>query len=168
VQFLKEKGIATDDDLKPYFEQATGASSVRWRAVRVRMERLLTAAAKSDDDKTRKQEKTEQAQAAKSAKDKDAENHTPDEKAAATRGTPENNDEIAEGKKEGSPGASKIESKNREPMNDEDKAAPQPGKNHQEAPVHSEQKPSKPEDSGKKAEAERHPPEADETGRKSA
>jgi hypothetical protein len=41
--FLKDRGMATDDALKPYMEQAAMGSSVRWRAVRARIEHLLAA-----------------------------------------------------------------------------------------------------------------------------
>ena len=51
LQFLKDKQIANEEELKPYLEQAANASSVRWRAVRVRMERLLTAAEKHTEKK---------------------------------------------------------------------------------------------------------------------
>ena len=48
MQFLKDKGIASDDQLAPYLEQAANASSVRWRVARLRMARLLAAADKSE------------------------------------------------------------------------------------------------------------------------
>lgn len=41
LQFLREKGIATDEQLAPYLEQAGSAASAKWRAVRVRMEHLF-------------------------------------------------------------------------------------------------------------------------------
>jgi len=50
VQFLKDKGIATDEQLAPYLEQARNASTIRWRAVRLRMNRLLSAAFKAAEE----------------------------------------------------------------------------------------------------------------------
>ena len=41
-EFLKAEGIVTDEKLKPYFDQAGNAASVRWRAARVRMEHLFS------------------------------------------------------------------------------------------------------------------------------
>lgn len=52
LEFLKREGIAGDEKLAPYLEQATSASNVRWLGVRVRIERLLSAAEK---DSARKQ-----------------------------------------------------------------------------------------------------------------
>ena len=43
-QFLKDEGLATDEQFAPYLEQAGKASSVKWLAHRVRMEHLLTSA----------------------------------------------------------------------------------------------------------------------------
>ena len=41
LQLLKEKGLATEEELAPYLEQAAKSSSVRWSAVRARMNYLL-------------------------------------------------------------------------------------------------------------------------------
>lgn len=46
LEFLKNEGIATEEKLAPYLEQAASASNVRWLGVRVRVERLLAAAEK--------------------------------------------------------------------------------------------------------------------------
>ena len=59
MQFLKDKGMATDDALKPYLEQAGNASSVKWRAARVRMEYLLSPIEKPKDKEKQPEEKAE-------------------------------------------------------------------------------------------------------------
>lgn len=59
VQFLKAKGIAKDEELAPYLEEAGAASSVRWRAARARLRRILSSAVEAEE---RAQEKaTEEA-----------------------------------------------------------------------------------------------------------
>jgi hypothetical protein len=47
MEFLKERGIASDQDLAPFLEQAANASSVRWRATRLRVNHLLAGAMKA-------------------------------------------------------------------------------------------------------------------------
>jgi hypothetical protein len=53
-QFLKENGIATDEKLAPYLEQAANASNVKWRAATVRMERLFAVAAQPAETQVEK------------------------------------------------------------------------------------------------------------------
>jgi hypothetical protein len=50
LEFVREKGIAKDNDLAPYMERAAAASAVRWRATRVRMAHLFASAEKKAEE----------------------------------------------------------------------------------------------------------------------
>jgi hypothetical protein len=50
LQFLKAKGLATDEELAPYLLRAADASNVRWLAARLRMDALLAAAIKDAEE----------------------------------------------------------------------------------------------------------------------
>jgi hypothetical protein len=50
TQYLKDRKIVPADAFAPYLHQAGEASSVRWRAERVRMNSLLTSAFKKVDE----------------------------------------------------------------------------------------------------------------------
>jgi hypothetical protein len=60
LQFLKDKGIATDEQLAPFLEQARNASTVRWRAARLRIHHVLAPVFETD-------EKSREIKSAKSA-----------------------------------------------------------------------------------------------------
>lgn len=47
LQFLKAKGLATDEELAPFLDQAGNTANVRWRAVKVRIAALISNAMKS-------------------------------------------------------------------------------------------------------------------------
>jgi hypothetical protein len=66
LQFLKDKGMATEQDLAPYVKQAENAASVRWRATRARVNYLLLSALKDSDKK-------EEGKLAKPSKESDKE-----------------------------------------------------------------------------------------------
>jgi len=73
LQFLKDKGLANDEELAPYLEAAARASDVRWRAARLRMDALLSAAIEdAEEEFARKIEerKKEQARKAEEGKEK--------------------------------------------------------------------------------------------------
>jgi hypothetical protein len=69
LQFLKDKGIATDEELASHLEQAGNASSVRWRGVRVRADYLFASAIKAAEQAAEKEspKPAENKQEAKSA-----------------------------------------------------------------------------------------------------
>jgi hypothetical protein len=51
LQFLKDKGMANDEELAPYFERAKTSSGVRWVAIRARIEYLLSSVIKKEEEK---------------------------------------------------------------------------------------------------------------------
>lgn len=56
TQFLKDQGITTDEKLAPYLDRAGNASSVKWRAARVRMQYLLSPVKKETKEKEKSKE----------------------------------------------------------------------------------------------------------------
>jgi len=55
LQFLKDKGLATGEELASHLEQAGNASSVRWRGVRVRADYLFASAIKAAEQAAEKE-----------------------------------------------------------------------------------------------------------------
>ena len=64
LQFLKDQKVGTDKKLAPYLERAGNASSVKWRAARVRMEYLLSPIEKKE--KEQEEEKAQESEKEKS------------------------------------------------------------------------------------------------------
>jgi hypothetical protein len=88
LQFLKAKGLATDEELAPYLHQAADASNVRWLAGRLRMEALLAAAIKdAEEEFVRKAEERARAQDKSSAEKKEARGESEKKAAAKDPGT---------------------------------------------------------------------------------
>jgi hypothetical protein len=85
LQFLKDHGNATDEQLAPYMEQASKASNVRWRATRLRLMSLLTSAVKSAEEASAKGSQPEKDQEFQQKKDRQKaspqEKHAPEDEA---------------------------------------------------------------------------------------
>jgi hypothetical protein len=113
LQFLKDKGIATDEELAAHLEQAGNASSVRWRGVRVRADYLFASAIKAAE------------QAAEKESPKPAENKQ--EAKAATKQSDEKEtakgaQHVASSDKLENDNAENAEPENNQPQNDKPEA----------------------------------------------
>ena len=91
LEFLKREGIASDEKLAPYLEQAANASNVRWLGVRVRIERLLSAAAKDSTD--RRTDKGEKKPEVEKSSEGEASQSQPEAADNSKSAGPENSDE---------------------------------------------------------------------------
>jgi hypothetical protein len=70
LQFLKDKGIVTDEQLAPYLSQAGNASNVRWRAAHVRLEHIFSAAEQKEQQEEERQAAEAQTRPGKDDKNK--------------------------------------------------------------------------------------------------
>lgn len=87
LQFLKAKGLATDEELAPYLQQAADASNVRWLAARLRMDALLGAAIQqAEEEFARKMEEHARARDESTAQEQEGRGEA--------RGKPANNESV--------------------------------------------------------------------------
>jgi hypothetical protein len=79
---LKERGIASEEKLAPFIEEASRMSEVRWRAARVRMGALLKSAMKTPEQPAEQKTAANRDQEKKPAEEKKepAEMNQPEEK----------------------------------------------------------------------------------------
>jgi hypothetical protein len=109
--FLKDQGIATEEKLAPYFEQAANTSEVRWRAARVRMGALLASALKTPEPAAEKKITPAQQKNVESTADvdtKEAEGQTPESKSEGPK------DEVATSPGDAAENTQKSQDKNDE------------------------------------------------------
>jgi len=71
LQFLKEKKRVSDKQLAPYLEQAGNASSVKWRAARVRINHLLEPEQPEEEIKLGKKPELQEGPARAESSDED-------------------------------------------------------------------------------------------------
>jgi hypothetical protein len=118
LEFVKDKGIAKEDDLAPYMERAAEASAVRWRGTQVRMARLLASAASGDGAKKEGGKAEEQRSKAKDeehSQDKDKERIKQAESLAREPVEARSEDDAEKQKKGTSEKADQKDSKRQEP-----------------------------------------------------
>ena len=113
LQFLKDKGIATDEELASHLEQAGNASSVRWRGVRVRADYLFASAIKA----------AEQAAEKESPKPAETEQESkPATKQSGEKETAKGAQHVASSDKPENDNAENAEPENNQPQNDKPEA----------------------------------------------
>jgi len=110
VQFLKDKGIATDEELASHLEQAEMASSVRWRGVRVRADYLFASAIKAAEQAA----ENESPKPTETTQEEKAATKQSDEKETAKGGQP-----VATNAKPENDKAENAKSENDKPESDE-------------------------------------------------
>ena len=81
TQFLKDKGLTTDEQFASYLEKAGSITNVKWLGARVRIGRMLAALARDFEEKKRE---------AESEHEKDA-GEKPEEQSGKSSDTPAEN-----------------------------------------------------------------------------
>lgn len=142
LEFLKHEGIASDEKLAPYLEQAANASNVRWLGVRVRVERLLSKAEKDSSEKQtdKKEEKKPETKQAKASES----NQSGSEAGGNSKSAgPENQSQIADKDKKteamGEDTGSKLNASNEPTGKDNNGDRPQASDDKSKSPVASEE-----------------------------
>jgi hypothetical protein len=141
LEFLKHEGLASDEKLAPYLEQAANASNVRWLGVRVRVERLLSKAEKDSSEKqTDKEEKKREPEPAKASESNQSDSEVGDNSKSAG---PENQSQIADKDKKteamGEDTGSKLNASNEPTGKDNNGDHPQASDDKSKSPVASEE-----------------------------
>jgi len=119
LELIKDKGIVREEELAPYLERASAASSVRSRATRVRLAALLAGLDKSElqakePEMAEKRDKTEApAQSSKLEGSADKRQQTIDEAASQEQGAEKTHPEKAAQNESSEPG--RRTTKNPEP-----------------------------------------------------
>lgn len=99
LQLLKDKGIANEEELAAHFEQAGKASSVRWLAVRVRINYLLSSAMKTAEQDVKKESpKTTENPVAETSRERETHKETLDTPKTAAISKPGGDDTAASAK----------------------------------------------------------------------
>jgi hypothetical protein len=102
LQFLKAKGIATDEELAPFLEAAGNASNVRGRAARVRTAALISSALKPTDPVEASPQKKQEAtpdQSAEHGNDKPGNESAEATKTGTRKTEPKQTDSNKDGRK---------------------------------------------------------------------
>ena len=96
LQFLKDKGIASEEELAVHFEQAGNASSVRWRAARVRIDHLVSAAIKTAEHEAPKSEQPKFSESKQKPVAKTTRGTSGEKEMPSSKGEPEKEPEATE------------------------------------------------------------------------